>query len=529
MSFKEISVAHVNDLGDGEMKEVAAGKTNILLARVNGQYHAVGATCPHYGAPLVEGVLSGERIVCPWHHACFNVITGDLEEPPALDALPRYDIRIEDDRVVVSVPDDAPDRRTPVMVGHDPQADGRLFVIIGGGAAGYAAAQALREDGFKGRIQMITREDRLPYDRPNLSKDYLQGHAEPEWIPLRPNEFFSEHDIEVLRGKEVTRVDALSKTITFSDGATLIYDTLLVATGGAPRRLNLPGANLKNIFVLRSFADTNAIIEAAQEATRVVVIGASFIGMEAASSLIERKLSVTVVAPDAVSFEKTLGAEIGAMYQRLHEKHGVTFKLGESISRFEGEGIIEAVVLGSGERLEADLVIVGIGVQPATNFLAGVTLHADGSVIVDSHLRAADGLYVAGDIARFPDSRTGKPTRIEHWRTAQQQGRIAAHNMAGKTVPYDSVPFFWTRQFDAGLMYVGHAESWDEIIFHGDVSAGGFLAFYVKENRVLAVAGMNRAQDMAAVEELMRLERMPESNRLRGSAEKFLELLRDPR
>jgi NADPH-dependent 2,4-dienoyl-CoA reductase/sulfur reductase-like enzyme/nitrite reductase/ring-hydroxylating ferredoxin subunit len=529
MNCKKVAVANINDLKDGEMRQVSAGETNILLARVEGKYHAVGATCPHYGAPLVEGVLSGERVVCPWHHACFNVVTGDLEEPPAMDALPHYDVRVEDDRVVVSVPDEAQDRRTPTMVEHDPQADDRLFVILGGGAAGYAAAQALREDGFHGRVLMLTREDRLPYDRPNLSKEYLQGHAEPEWMPLRPAEFFAEHGIEVLSGKEVTRVEAFSKTITFSDGTTLTYDKLLVATGGAPRQLNLPGSNLNNIFVLRSFADTDAIIEAAQKASRVVVIGASFIGMEAAASLIERKLPVTIIAPDSVPFAKTLGPEIGAMFQRLHESHGVTFKLGTGVVKFEGEGTVEAIILNTGERLEADLVIVGVGVQPATSFLEGVSLHADGSVIVDSHLRAADELYAAGDIARFPDPRTGEPARIEHWRTAEQQGRVAAHNMAGKAVSYDSVPFFWTRQFDAGLLYVGHVARWDEIIYHGDVAARDFLAFYVKENRVLAVAGMNRDQDMAAVEELMRLDRMPEPAQFKGNTVNLLELLHDAR
>ncbi len=525
MNCKEITVAKIDDLKDGDMKQVSAGETNILLARVKGQYHAVGATCPHYGAPLVEGVLSGERVVCPWHHACFNVVTGDLEEPPALDALPRYDVQIRDGSVVMRIPDETQDQRTPTMARRDPQRDDRLFIILGGGAAGYAAAQTLREDEIRGRILMITREDRLPYDRPNLSKDYLQGHAEPEWMPLRPDEFFVEHDIEVLRGKEVTHVNALSKTITFSDGATQGYDALLVATGGAPRKLNVPGADLKNIFVLRSFADTDAIIEAAQGASRVVVIGASFIGMEAASSFIERKLSVTIVAPDSVPFEKTLGTEIGALFQQLHESRGVTFRLGTSVAQFDGEGKVEAVVLGTGERLEADLVIVGVGVQPATNFLEGIPIHADGSIIVDSHLRAIDGLYAAGDVARFPDPRTGAPVRIEHWRMAEQQGRVAAHNMAGKIVAFDSVPFFWTRQFDAGLLYVGHAEKWGEIIFQGDISAHDFLAFYVKENRVLAAAGMNRNHEMAAIEELMRLDHMPEPYRLRGGTVNLLELL----
>jgi apoptosis-inducing factor 3 len=525
MTEKEVTVALKGELKDGEMKQVSVNGTDILLARVKGKYHALAANCTHYGAPLVEGVLSDERIICPWHHACFNATTGYPEEPPALDSLPCYGVRVEGENISVRLEDATKDRRTPAMTKRDSSADARLFVIIGGGAAGYAAAQTLREDGFQGRVLIITREDRTPYDRPNLSKDYMQGHAEPEWMPLRADEFYAEHDVEVLRDKEVVLVDAAKKLITFKDGATLTCDSLLVATGGTPRRLNIPGSELKNIFVLRGFQDADAIIEAARGVSRAVVIGASFIGMETASSLKERKLSVTVVAPDKVPFEKTLGPEIGRLLQQVHESHGVQFKLGASAARFEGDGEVKAVVLNSGERIETDLVIIGVGVSPATAFLEGVNLHKDGGVFVDRRLRAADGVYAAGDIAYFPSALTNERQRIEHWRTAQQQGRVAAHNMAGQEIEFDGVPFFWTRQFDAGLLYVGHATGWDEIIYQGEVSRKDFLAFYVSGNRVLAVASMNRDRDMAALEELMRLGRMPSPSRLRHGATNFLELL----
>ena len=534
MKHKEITVASAAELNDGEMKQVDAGGTNILLARVNGKYHAVGATCPHYGAPLAEGALCGERVICPWHHASFDVKTGDLLEPPAFDALPRYEVKIEGDSVIVLIPDEAEDRRTPPMAPRDARQDERTFVILGGGAAGYMAAQTLREEGFRGRVLMVTREDRLPYDRPNLSKDYLHGHAEPEWMPLRPDEFFDEHGIEVLRESEATRVDAKAKTVTFKGGEQLAYDALLVATGGEPRTLQIAGNNLKNVLTLRSFADSDAIIAAAEQAKRAVVIGASFIGMEAASSLKTRGLEVTVVELDQAPFEKTLGGAIGALFQKIHEDNGVRFRLGAKVARITGNGKVEAVEIESGEkpekpkRIDADLVVVGVGVKPATDFLQGVELSNDGGVVVDEHLRAADGLYAAGDIARFPSSLTGESQRIEHWRTALQQGRIAAKNMAGMAVSYDSVPFFWTRQFDAGLLYVGHATSWDEVIFQGDVSAQNFLAFYVKGNLVRAVAGMNRDRDMALVEGLMRDDRMPTPDQLRGAAVNLTELLRNP-
>ncbi|HKY45857.1 MAG TPA: FAD-dependent oxidoreductase [Pyrinomonadaceae bacterium] len=528
MSSKEIAIAKTADLVDGEMKQLSANGTEILLACVNGDFHAVGAHCTHYGAPLVEGVLNGDRIICPWHHACFNVTTGDVQEPPALDSLPRFEMKIENDEIVVRVPDDTLDRRTPQMTKRQ-DADERLFVIAGAGAAAYAAAQTLREDGYTGRLVMITREKHLPYDRPNLSKDYLQGNAEPGWLPLRPENFFAEHDIEVMRGKQIIHIDANRKTISFADGEVLACDALLVATGGKPRRLPFQNMDQENVFLLRSYHDSDAIVARAAEKARVVIIGSSFIGMEVAASLTARGCRVTVVAPDAVPFEKTLGAEIGQLLQQLHELNGVTFKLGVSVSGFTGGQKVTSVILDNGERLDADFVVVGIGVKPATDFLDGLVLHQDGGVVVNEYMRAADGVYAAGDIAYFPNPLTGEAVRIEHWRTAMQQGRIAAHNMAGKKTAYEGVPFFWTRQFDVGLLYVGHAKRWDEIIYRGTVATRDFLAFYVEGGRVLAAAGMNRDQEMAAIEELMRLNQMPASDQLTDPSLSFQERLKATR
>lgn len=525
MGYKDVTVAKTTELADGEMKQVSAAGTEILLARVSGEVFAVGAHCPHYGAPLVEGVLNGQRLVCPWHHACFDITTGDLREPPALDALPSYEVKIENDQLKVRVPDTALDRRTPQMSKHD-KGDDRFFVIAGGGAAGYSAAQTLREDGFTGRLALITRENHFPYDRPNLSKEYLQGNAEPAWLPLRADSFFAEHDIEVIRGREIEHIDAGSKTIKFADGEKLLCDALLVATGGEPRKLPFQSESQENVFLLRGYADADALIAAAETGKRAVVIGASFIGMEVASSLTVRGCEVTVVAPDEVPFQKILGAKIGKLFQDVHEENGVKFELGVSVSGFVCPKNVTAVVLESGQQLDADLVVVGVGVKPATGFLEGVTLHQDGGVIVDEQMRAAEGVFAAGDIASFPQAFTGERVRIEHWRTAMQQGRLAAHNMAGKAVSYDGVPFFWTRQFDVSLLYVGHARQWDEIIYQGDLSARDFLAFYVKDNRVLAVAGMNRDREMAAIEELMRLDRMPTVAQIEDGSANLLRLLK---
>ena len=456
------------------------------------------------------------------------MVNGDLEEPPSLDALVSYEVRVAGERVIVRLPEETGDRRAVSMVKRDAAVDSRQFVIIGAGAAGYAAAQTLREEGFRGDIVMITREDRAPYDRPNLSKDYLHGHAEPEWMPLRPEEFFAEHDIRLLLNREVARVDACAKIIVFAGGETMDYDALLVATGGAPLRLNIPGSDLKNVCVLRSFADADSIIETAGRSRRVVVVGSSFIGMEAAYSLRERGLEVTVVAPSTEPFEMTLGREVGAVFRREHERHGVHFKLNSIVYGFEGSHHVEAVTLDSGESIETDMVVVGVGVRPATQFLEGVELDQSGGVIVDSRLCAADALYAAGDIVNFPDPRTGERTRIEHWRTAQQQGRIAARNMLGHDLAFEGVPFFWTQQFELTLRYVGHATSWDEIVFQGNALSHDFLAFYVKDDRVQAVAGMNRDRELAAVELLLQFDRMPTREQLKFSDVNLLALLHDP-
>ncbi|MEH2275775.1 MAG: FAD-dependent oxidoreductase [Nostoc sp.] len=515
----EAVVANINDLNDGEMRQVAVGETEILLTRLDGKFHAVGAHCSHYKAPLAEGVLSGHHVVCPWHNAYFDVRTGDQLEPPGLDSLTCYQVRIEGENVIVSVPEETTGLRSPAMAQFNPDADKRTFVILGAGAAGVHAAETLRVAGYQGRIVMITQDDRLPYDRTKLSKDYFIGKTSSEEMPLRSPDFYKEHAIEVLLNKRVEQVQTTAKAITFSDSASssdagasgdsLNYDALLVATGGKPLQLDIPGADLQNVLTLRSFDDTDRILTLSKQKGQAIVIGSSFIGMETAAGLSQHGLQVTVVSPDSVPFKKILGEEIGKIFQQVHEENGVSFKFGRKAVQFEGSDKVEAVILDNGDRLKADIVIVGIGVQPATDFLQGIDLHPkDGSVVVDEYLRAADGIYAAGDIARYPDWRTNESLRVEHWRVAAQQGRIAAHNMAGKAVKFRGLPLFWTMQFKFPLRYIGHAQSWDEIIVDGDLQKQEFIAFYVKNNQVLAVATSHKDTETAAISELMRLNQM---------------------
>ena len=526
MSAKQIVIASTNDIREGEMKSFKVGEDKILISKINGKFYAVGAVCPHYGADLADGVLSGDRVVCPWHHAAYNAKTGDLEEPPSLDGLPKYDLKVDGENLLLLLPEKIQASRVPDMSGFDPQRDKRTFVIVGGGAAGNAAAQALREDEFKGRVVLITRENHRPYDRPQLSKGYLEGKADEEEVILRSEDFYKKYDIEVMFGTEVTAVDFAAKTVALASGDMLKYDSLLLATGAVPISLNAAGADLPNVFTLRSFDDSTAIVKAAEKASKVVIVGASFIGIETAYSLSQRNLSVTVVTSGAAPFDKVFGEEVGGMFQKMHEDNGVKFKFHAKVARIEGNKKVEAVVLESGESISADLVVVGIGVKPATEFLLPMDLLPDGSVKVDEYFRAREDVYAAGDIATFPEHYTGEELRIEHWRTAQQQGRIAAHNMAGKKVPYRSIPFFWSTQGDLYFRYVGHATTWDDILINGDVPSREFIAFYIRNGRVVAAAGNDHEKEMAAIEELMRLGKMPTPEELRNKSIDLVELLK---
>lgn len=535
----EYNLAPADALQDGELKAFPAADTQVLLVRHAGQYRAFAAHCPHYGAPLEKGRLVGEQLVCPWHHACFRVTDGHLCEPPALDDLPSYPVREADGRVWVTLPPaapavpDSPDATPtaetggtePLAAAADAAPDKRTFVIVGAGAAGQLAAQTLRTEGFKGRVVLLGAEPDLPYDRTKLSKAYLAGKAQDEQLPLRPADFYQRHRIERLPGARATGLDTATKHLALADGTTLPYDALLLCPGSKARILpaEVPGHDLPGLFTLRSHADALRLREAAREARHVVIIGGSFIGMEAAASLAgQQGRTVTVVAREQEPFEKVLGPRIGAMFRRLHEEKGVSFRGGSGVAalRTGPTGQLSTAVLQSGETLPADVVVLGIGVRPATGWLeASLPLTRDGGLEVDQHLGVTEGVWAAGDVAAFGLHPTGARTRIEHWRVAQQQGRVAVLNMLGRAVPFEKVPFFWTQQFGKSLRYAGHASGWDDIIYHGEVEKQDFLALYVAEGRIRAAAGMNRDPDLICIEALLLLDRMPTPNASRAEVD----------
>ena len=528
--MKEIVVAKVNELQDGQMQQIAVEDTQLLLSKIEGKFYATGAFCSHYGAPLAKGILSGETIVCPWHNACFNAIAGQQKEPPALDSLAHFPVRVEGDRVLVELPEEICQHRILEMA-KQADSDDRTFVVLGAGAAGATAVEMLRQQGFQGKIVLISAEAKLPYDRTKLSKGCLQGKADTDAdaLSLRSCEFYDRYDIELRFGVAVSEVDALNKTITFADDSQLEYDSLLLATGGTARKLDVPGADLANIFTLRQPEDTDSILNTVKDAKKVLVVGSSFIGMEAAASLTKQGLEVTVVSPDEVPFQKVLGERIGKMFQKLHEAQGVTFKFGTKAVKFTGDGKVESAILEDESEIATDLVVIGIGVEPNTSYLTGIELdEGDRSIPVNQYLQTEiKDIYAAGDIAKFPYAPMGESTRIEHWRLAAQHGRIAAANMLDKTPqPVDRiVPFFWSGQYDVKLRYIGHAQQWDEIKLDGNLDEPEFLAYYLKDNRVMAVAGINRDREIAAISQLMRLQQMPDAAAVKDTEIQWLEMI----
>jgi NADPH-dependent 2,4-dienoyl-CoA reductase/sulfur reductase-like enzyme/nitrite reductase/ring-hydroxylating ferredoxin subunit len=483
-------------LSDGAMVVGHVGDEQILLVRRGSEVFAVGALCTHYQGPLAEGLLVGDTVRCPWHHACFNLRNGEALRAPALDPIACWNVEQRDGKITVREKRERPTPKARASAVSAPE----KIVIIGGGAAGFAAAEMLRRQDYQGSIVMLSSDDALPYDRPNLSKDYLAGTIPFDYVPLRDGRFYADNGIDARTRQTAVQIDIRARDVVAADGNRFPYDRLLLATGAEPVRLSIPGADKPHVHTLRSLANCQAIIERAKRARRVVVIGASFIGLEVAAALRTRNIEVHVVAPDKRPMERILGPDMGNFIRKLHEEHGVNFHLESKVAAIE-ENI---VLLERGGTLDADLVVAGIGVRPRLELAEKAGLKLDRGVVINKYLEtSAPGVYAAGDIARWPDQYSGGNIRVEHWVVAERQGQAAALNMLGRAMPFTGVPFFWSQHYDVPINYVGHAESWDEIATDGDIMNKDCLLRFKSNGRVTAVASIFRDLESLQAEVMM--------------------------
>jgi apoptosis-inducing factor 3 len=442
----------VGDVADGGMVGGHVGDDAVLLARRGDELFAIGATCSHYGGPLAEGLIVGDTVRCPWHHACFSLRTGEAVAAPAFNPMPCWRVEKRNGTVFVREKIEPADKRTASKA-RGSGAKPERVVIVGGGAAGFAAAEMLRREGFAGSVTLISSDEVAPYDRPNCSKDYLAGNAPEEWMPLRPPEFYKDQSIDLELRSDATGIDAKGRQVTLAGGRSIPFDKLLLATGAEPVRLDIAGADQPHVHVLRSLADSRAIIAKAKAARRAVVVGASFIGLEVAAALRAREIEVHVVAPERRPLERVLGREFGDVVRAIHEQHGVVFHLEETATAIDGGNV---------------------------KLKGGMTLPAD---------------LVAGDIARWPDPHTDENLRIEHWVMAERQGQAAARNILGQRQRFSDVPFFWSQHYDVPINYIGHAEKWDDLDIEGGIEARDCLVRYRRNGKVLAVASIFRDVD----------------------------------
>jgi NADPH-dependent 2,4-dienoyl-CoA reductase/sulfur reductase-like enzyme/nitrite reductase/ring-hydroxylating ferredoxin subunit len=486
-----------SELPDGAKLAGHVGQDPVLLVCRGADIFAIGAQCTHYNGPLAEGLLVDDTVRCPWHHACFDLRTGEALRAPALSPVSTWRVERRDGKIFVREKN-AQHEKKPRGRRDEPN----KVVIVGGGGAGFAAADMLRRQKYEGGIVMLSSDDAPPVDRPNLSKDYLAGSAPEEWLPLRDQSFYSDNAIDLRLNTTVAAIDARAREVALANGERIPFDRLLLATGAEPVSPSIPGAKPSDVLVLRSLKDCRAIIERAKTARRAIVLGASFIGLEVAASLRARNIEVHVVAPEQHPMEKILGPDFSRLVHAIHEQHGIVPHLGETARGVDGK----RVTLSGGSVLEADLIVAGLGVRPRLSLAEAASLKVDRGVVVDAFLEtSAPGIFAAGDIARWPDRLNGEAIRVEHWVVAERQGQTAALNMLGLREAFDAVPFFWSQHYDVPINYVGHAETWDDLVVEGDIAGKDGLVRMRRAGRTLAVASVFR--DLASLEAEVSLER----------------------
>lgn len=477
----------IEGLTEGEPLLGRAHGEAVVLVRRGDRCFAVGATCSHYSGPLAEGLVVGDTIRCPWHHARFDLASGAPLGGPGINPLPCFEVVREGGLVRVG------GKRTPAPPEAPPRAPGSV-VIIGSGPAGAVVADTLRAQGYDGPITLVG-EEGVPVDRPNLSKDYLAGTAPEEWLPLRDEGALRARKVELV-GARATAIDVARKRVAVEGRGELTYDALVIATGAAPIRLPLPGADLPHVHLLRTLADSRRIIAAAAGARRAVVVGGGFIGLEAAASLRARNVEVTVLLRETVPLEKVVGEALGRFIESIHVEHGVKF-LRESPAAFDAGG----VTLASGGRLEAELVVMGVGVRPRVELAEQAGLRVDNGIVVDDRLRASvPDVFAVGDVARHPWA--SALVRVEHFVHAERMGFAAARNVLGHDQPFRYTPFFWSQHYDVPIAYAG-AGPFDQVTVVGDPAKRDVLCVYRRGGRAVALASIYRDRESLRFEELL--------------------------
>jgi 3-phenylpropionate/trans-cinnamate dioxygenase ferredoxin reductase subunit len=386
-------------------------------------------------------------------------------------------------------------------------AQSERFVIVGAGLAGAKAAETLRHEGFDGRLILIGDEPERPYERPPLSKDYLRGEVTDKPY-VHQASFYADNDIELLTSTRVTGIEIGPRELLLEGDRRLGYDRLLLTTGAVPRRLDVPGSKLDGIHYLRTVGDSQRIGERIERGQRLVVVGSGWIGAEIAASARQKGCDVTMIEMGSLPLERVLGPEVGQAYLDLHRGHGVEFLPETTVERFDGDGSVERVLTRDGAVLETEFVVVGVGVAPRTGLVETASLEISDGVLVDEHLETSvPGVFAAGDVANAHHPFYGRPLRVEHWANALNQGPIAARAMLGKSASYEEIPYFFSDQYDTGMEYSGYATEWDEVVFRGDVSAHEFVAFWIKDERLVAGMNMNVWDVSDPIRELIRSRR----------------------
>jgi 3-phenylpropionate/trans-cinnamate dioxygenase ferredoxin reductase component len=392
------------------------------------------------------------------------------------------------------------------------------IVIVGASLAGGGAAVTLRQEGFEGRVVLIGAEPQPPYERPPLSKEYLRSESSFEDALVQAPDFYDENGIETRFGVRATRVDSADKAVELDDGERLVYDKVLVATGGSNRRVPIPGIDLDGIYGLRTVADSDHIRAEIAPGRRAVVVGMGFIGSEVAASLRQSGVEVTVVDRNTVPLRRVLGEEVGRVIEGIHRDHGTSLIFKDTVAAFEGVGCVERVTTAHGRRIECDFAVVGLGVEPATELLAGTGVEISNGIVVDEYCRTnVEGIYAAGDVANHYHPVFGRHIRVEHWQNALKQGPAAARNMLGEGGPYEEVSWFWSDQYEHNLQYAGFHTEWEELVVRGSMEERNFVAFYRKDRRILAAVAINRGSDLRRSIPLIKAQEQVEAAMLRDA------------